>query len=342
MKKSKNEKRTFDRQFWIIFILFIAFLLITLSFPYLFSHNYWFNINFSDTGQIGDTIGGILSPFIAILAAILTFLAFWVQFKANEQQKTDLKIERFENKFYELLRLHKSNINEIELNETIKGREAFIDMFYELQTAYEVCNYYYDDLKKDFSKKEIMNLSYNIFFFGIGENSEKSYYNKLNDNEKIVFEKVIHSLDLLQITYIESNKNIKVHQNNNTIPIIDTDGKEICKKEFRHLPFNGHSSKLGHYYRHLFQTINFITKQKLLSEKEKYEYVKTLRSQLSNFEQLMIYYNSVSWFEDAWKEFIVKYKILKNLPVPMADFYISPTELYQEEINNEDNIFDWG
>ena len=45
-----------------------------------------------------------MSPFIAIAAAILTFFAFWVQYKANEQQKIDLKVERFENKFYELLR----------------------------------------------------------------------------------------------------------------------------------------------------------------------------------------------------------------------------------------------
>lgn len=36
-------------------------------------------IDFTSTGQIGDTIGGIMGPFIAILAALLNFIAFWAQ-----------------------------------------------------------------------------------------------------------------------------------------------------------------------------------------------------------------------------------------------------------------------
>lgn len=46
-------------------------------------------IDFSTTGQIGDTIGGIMGPFIAIAAAGLTFIAFWVQCKANIQRRHD-------------------------------------------------------------------------------------------------------------------------------------------------------------------------------------------------------------------------------------------------------------
>ena len=99
-------EKTFDKRFRQIFIPFLGFIFLILFFPYLFTSNSFFDINFSETGNIGDTIGGILGPFIAIAAAILTFFAFWVQYKANEQQKLDLKIERFENKFYELLKLH--------------------------------------------------------------------------------------------------------------------------------------------------------------------------------------------------------------------------------------------
>ena len=43
--------------------------------------------NFSTTGQIGDTIGGITAPFINGLAAILVFIAFKAQIKANELLK---------------------------------------------------------------------------------------------------------------------------------------------------------------------------------------------------------------------------------------------------------------
>mgnify|MGYP006981304488 FL=1 len=80
---------------WIcIFFLIILFLPILLTkFPFCIS-------DFSNTGPIGDTIGGIMGPFVAIAAAILTFLAFWVQFKANEQQRKDIALERFESNLF--------------------------------------------------------------------------------------------------------------------------------------------------------------------------------------------------------------------------------------------------
>lgn len=43
--------------------------------------------NFSETGAIGDTLGGITSPFINGLAAILVYIAFKEQVKANKHFK---------------------------------------------------------------------------------------------------------------------------------------------------------------------------------------------------------------------------------------------------------------
>jgi hypothetical protein len=44
-------------------------------------------LDFSETGPIGDTIGGIMNPFIALVGILLTFLAFYMQIKANQIQK---------------------------------------------------------------------------------------------------------------------------------------------------------------------------------------------------------------------------------------------------------------
>ncbi|MCC6817915.1 MAG: hypothetical protein IT245_03365 [Bacteroidia bacterium] len=67
--------------------------LFVISFlPYIFTK--WSIINFTQTGQIGDTIGGIMSPFIGIIGALLTFAAFWVQFQANQKQ-----FEAIENEY---------------------------------------------------------------------------------------------------------------------------------------------------------------------------------------------------------------------------------------------------
>ena len=108
-----NEK-IFDEKFWKTITVFGIIILIIVFLPILFTiqlENPWFDFN--NTGQIGDTIGGTISPFVAIAAALLTFIAFWVQYKANikqtEQFKTQAKdttIERFENKFYEYPHYH--------------------------------------------------------------------------------------------------------------------------------------------------------------------------------------------------------------------------------------------
>ena len=91
----------------------IGLIIFSIYSPYFFTDTIFGSpIKFTPkTGYTGDTLGGIMNPYIAITGVIFTFLAFWVQYKANEQQKRDLQIERFENKFYEMLKIHRDNVN---------------------------------------------------------------------------------------------------------------------------------------------------------------------------------------------------------------------------------------
>lgn len=84
---------------YFIIIAVLGFCILML--PFAFTQS-----DIPNYGIVGDTLGGLLNPIIAIPATLLTFLAFWVQYKANEQQKRDLQIERFENKFYAMLQIH--------------------------------------------------------------------------------------------------------------------------------------------------------------------------------------------------------------------------------------------
>ena len=59
-----------------VIILFALFAPIIFTRPGL--------IDFTETGQIGDTIAGTMGPFIAIAGVIVTFLAFLMQKKAND------------------------------------------------------------------------------------------------------------------------------------------------------------------------------------------------------------------------------------------------------------------
>ncbi|VTP95811.1 hypothetical protein [Sphingobacterium daejeonense] len=71
-------------------------------------------LDFTQTGNIGDTIGGITAPIIGLIGAILVFLALKAQTQANilvqqqiENQATEKRIENESlqlNKLYENLK----------------------------------------------------------------------------------------------------------------------------------------------------------------------------------------------------------------------------------------------
>lgn len=106
------KNKTFTKDFWIYLVGFLIIIGGICYLPTYFtqSERYYF---YKETGTIGDTIGGTMGPFVAIAAAILTFLAFWVQFKANEQQRNDIALERFESNLFELIHIQQDITNNL-------------------------------------------------------------------------------------------------------------------------------------------------------------------------------------------------------------------------------------
>jgi hypothetical protein len=176
-----------------------------------------------------------------------------------------------------------------------------------------------------------MDLTYTIFFFGLNETKKNSFY--LKDNIHAPFSaKVILELRELAKTL---NKG-KTAGSKYKLPNIDG---VIWNPSY--LPFQGHVSKLGHYYRHLYQLFKFICTNPILeNDREmKYSYVKIVRAQLSNHEQTLLYFNS---FFNAgkiwWKEsdinlknsrgevlsYFLDYGIIKNLPFNLTKFGPDP------------------
>lgn len=122
---------TFDKGFWKSFGWFLLIAGLICCLPWILAKHSW--IDFTGTGQIGDTIGGIMGPFIAIAAAGLTFIAFWVQYKANIQQRHDIAIERFESNLFEMLHIQQEIISELKIEGddynhnrvSMSGRDVF-------------------------------------------------------------------------------------------------------------------------------------------------------------------------------------------------------------------------
>ncbi len=69
----------------------------------------------------------------------------------------------------------------------------------------------------------------------------------------------------------------------------------------------------GQYFRRLFNIIRFIDDQIQFTEKEKYEYARIIRAQLSNYEIKLLLYNSLTPKGDEFTDYIIRYKLLKGI-----------------------------
>jgi hypothetical protein len=338
--KKKNILESLDdlRVGWSLWFIAVAIVLyFVLILPLIFGYDY------SILGLLGDTIGGILNPLIGIAAALLTFFAFYIQFRANEQVREQFRIQQFENHFYEMLKLHRENLLEMNIANLTIGRKCFIQMFPEFKYIYlsaeRLLETHGKGLGININNRELLELAYDVFFFGIGPNSEPNYVHRLNNYHKeSLFALLNEQLERIQMTY-EGDKEFR-------ITAVNFENADRRPFEFRmfYFPFDGHSSRLGHYYRHLFQLVNFVLDSEIVADrKDKYKYLKTIRAQLSNQEQLLLYYNAFSPFGKEWFDLNLfdDYKIIKNIPIQLADFGVIPHE--QLGIKNQfgEYIFEW-
>lgn len=254
MKNKENSKKnkTFTLDFWWYLFVFIILIGIICCFPAFFTKSG--ELDFSNTGEIGDTIGGIMGPFVAIAAAILTFLAFWIQFKANEQQRMDIARERFENHFNILLGIYKDATNNINIPSVGKNKEAFHFLYYEYQTLliffyilYKEHNSKYEKIDK---KKidDISSLAISFLMCGItdtsndrikkefcqifDENFIKSAIDLVSNLQKINSKQIFSFSKIKQLTLFESyhtNSEIKWFwgMRSNLIPYLNSINTQI-------------------------------------------------------------------------------------------------------------------
>lgn len=130
-KKATVRIKTFDTWFWVSSLVFVILMGIICFFPYWFTGKGYERLDFRETGPIGDTIGGIMGPFIAMIASWLTFIAFWVQYKANQMQRADIAIERFEQRLFEMLGLLQNMI--VDLRAIFDYRAFYNDAYYKVE-----------------------------------------------------------------------------------------------------------------------------------------------------------------------------------------------------------------
>ncbi len=322
---------------WKIYSITIGiFLLVYFGIPYILTREAIFGVSYTATGQIGDTFGGLTAPIVAFVAAFLTFIAFWAQFKSNkaqteqfEKQANKDNKEIIESNFFRLLEMHNRNIDEFRINETITKRSVFKEYFKEFKASLKI-------LELSLSKNNItslesfdkVNIAYLAFFTGVYDNSDKLLKSLLSKYDSKFVNSYIDLLRSSSDTFNSSDKKFVP-----TLGITD---------QLNYRPFHGHLEELGHYFRNLFLIVKYIHDSSL-DFKDKYNYLKILRSQLSAQEQLILYYNSICQMGKAWIEngYVRDYKIIKNLPIPSIDFSPKPKEYLEKFKISEKDFFEW-
>ncbi|MDQ8054298.1 MAG: putative phage abortive infection protein [Pedobacter sp.] len=245
--------------------------------------------------------------------------------------------------------------------------EEFIDCYHEIQRfckmypEMEILQPGYQILLEKILKENkvratikelaLLDIAFCFFYFGAGKESETillhKFYNRYNKN-------FVHRLKIFlqlkpkeEIKFLfskwEEFKSKGISEMKKDFEMIYSDSsksEQKLQKTEKHslLPnlhaekyYGGHQHRLGHYFRHLFQSYKFLSSQNFLTSKEKYFYGKSLRSQFSTYEQFMLFFNSLSSLGMVWEytaeienssnndnledfKFITRYNLIKNLP----------------------------
>jgi hypothetical protein len=313
--------------------------------------------------NISDVYSGvnIMTPFVAIASVVVTFLAFYAQYKANvklkedaERQELDLKRQQLERQFYEMLKIHKDNVNEIKwefwgmVSSVTKNRpQSYNDFHIPSQYGYRsqqgrnvfrcylaeinfIYNLLYDGYDKyvkyceeskieckDLDEDKTVKLACDIFFWGKDVISKEMKRNDPSSHEYIVLERQKKCVDDLS-ELVPKHGALQDATTSKDYELLY--GANVMK---------GHFNELNHYYRHLYQMVKYVASfdEKIISYKEKRKYLRMLRAQLTNNEQLMLFYNWKSGYGGDWESlngnhFFTDYRMIHNIDVRESCYFV--------------------
>lgn len=265
------------------------------------------SFNLERGGVFGDFVGGYVGTLFS-LAGIIGLIV------TLKEQRRSGEMESFESRYFKLLELHRSNVDEIELQGS-GGRRVFVLMMREFRCIVEIVSKLAAIHGVKLERENILHISYYCLFYGVGPNSSR------------ILKSALKEFDPTFVSAVEAELNR---------PEVKEDVKR--DRSFGYTPFEGHQSRLGHYYRHLFQTVQYVHQQKF-DAKLKYGYTKVIRAQMSTHEQALFLLNSRTPLGQKWWDagLITTYRLVKNIP---QDFFDRSTELEVEALFC-DNYFEW-
>nr|WP_321260395.1 putative phage abortive infection protein [uncultured Pseudodesulfovibrio sp.] len=320
----------------ILTITFGVLFYITILYKSIFLSKYWISIP-SESYNLGSLVDGVSGSLFVLASALLLFATL------IKQQK-NYTVQQFETQFFQMVQLHRKNVEEMvhhspRYREEITGRRVFIEVIDQFCHAYaKIGNH------PDVQDKAIP-VAYLATFFGVGGMTQASLKPQLDKLTGRDSQKIIDELyEMKRVTPNSLWGNVKSwpvfleNESNNSIVYL-----------------GGHVSRLGHYFRHLYHCIRFVDKSTCINQNEKRKYIKILRAQLSNEEQICLFLNSLSPLGWDWgkpwdgvksgtKSLIMKYGMIKNIPENALAQFKTKREVLKKEsitikIDIKPNIF---
>jgi len=245
-------------------------------------------LNIEGAAQLGDFVGGFIGTIFTLISVLLLYSTL-------KDQRTASTIEKFETKYFELIKMHRENVNEMGLKDHL-GKKIFVILIREFREILKITIKTAQKCDQNFEQKELFIISYHALFFGVGPNSSRMLKSSLTNYDKNFVDEFEGALN---------NKETKNQVKND--------------RKLGYTPFEGHQSRLGHYYRHLYQTVCYVENQ--TCDINKYEYVKTIRAQLTTHEQALLFINCLTIIGEVWwdKKLLIKYRFVQNIPYLFFD-----------------------
>lgn len=355
---NKVNKRDSKKILILILILFGVAFTIVGSLPYLFTK--WSIVDFTETGEIGDTIGGIMSPFISIIGALLTFAAFWVQYLANQKQfeifnrqQEKENIDHVEKRIFFLIE-HYFRL-EGQLNHSgWTGKAAFGICLKEIKTIINIISIAIKDcynIEEDFNsfnnhyKYAIISVSVDLWWTGLNKNKSekqilldilKEFNNitKIGDPESIEFEFAF---------YDDKPKLFSEFKNH----IFNARQKRSLVVDFVEIHQLGisRSNQFSAYFKSIYSILSYINKvdSELLNFHSKKTWIHFFVNLLSDEEQELLAYVALSkvlWgLEVGPKEnamYFINKKDSEKVNLWANSILVSKYKIFQNLFNRQD------
>ncbi|MEZ7514093.1 putative phage abortive infection protein [Flavobacterium frigidarium] len=330
---TKKEKISF-----LIIGILICFL------PYLFTRD--FNIiTFNDTGNIGDTIGGVTAPFLSFFGSILVFLALKAQIDANEEIKIQFQRQNQDQLFFRLI----DNLHNRITNYSFNTPEGTGQM--EIK-SFEVLSYLIKKFRREMYRECILfgrqllakipeQIAENFFMKIINANSVLKEHDIIKGielrNEIIKIAEFNDRWEFIKL-YVDSH-NYETPEQRNALQSIGTVYFYKTPLEMRYtiyqIVFENIYREFGGFFDGYFNSLKYVLNFIDNIEDNSF-FVDYLKNNLTSYEKAFIFYYIASNRVSAeFKELIKKYDLISDLEQNNSFFVDSPSkEEFEKELHD--------